>query len=61
MSADLRAVYTILLIDFSYAVNNCSCFMNIGDEPILVLEQQGEKRDVVHDIFYQHFLKEAGL
>ena len=35
--------------------------MNIGDEPMLVFEQQGEKRDVVHDIFYQHFLKEAGL
>lgn len=50
-----------LLTDFSYAVNNCSCFMNIGDEPILVFEQQGEQRDVVHDIFYQHFLKEAGL
>ncbi|MCL7422578.1 MAG: zeta toxin family protein [Methylobacter sp.] len=50
-----------LLADFSYVVNNCSCFMNIGDEPILIFEQQGEQRNVVHDIFYQHLLKEADL
>jgi predicted ABC-type ATPase len=50
-----------LLADFSFAVNNCSCFMNTHDEPTLVFEQQGTRRNVIHDDIYQHFLKESGL
>ncbi|MDP1774866.1 MAG: hypothetical protein Q8L15_21570 [Methylobacter sp.] len=50
-----------LLTDFSFAVNNCSCFMNTHDEPTLVFEQQGTQRNVIHDDIYQHFLKESGL
>lgn len=50
-----------LLANFSYTVNSCSCFMNINDEPTLVFEQQGEQRNIIHDDFYQHLLKEAEL
>ena len=55
-----RSLYN-LFTDFSYAVNDCSCFMNTNDETTLIVEQQGEQRNIVHDNFYQHLLKEAGL
>lgn len=48
-----------LLAEFSYAVDGCLCFINIGDDPILVFEQQDEQRNVIHDAFYQHLLTEA--
>ena len=50
-----------LLVEFSYAVDRCSCFMNTRDQTTLIFEQQGEQRNTIHATFYQHLLKEAGL
>jgi predicted ABC-type ATPase len=50
-----------LLMEFSYAVNRCSCFMNTNDQTTLIFEQQNEQRNVIHDTFYQHLLNEAGI
>lgn len=51
-----------LLLEFSYAVDRCSCFMNTNDQmQTLIFEQQDEQRNVIHDTFYQHLLNEAGL
>ncbi|MDP3528355.1 MAG: hypothetical protein Q8R93_03500 [Methylicorpusculum sp.] len=48
-----------LLHEFSFAVDNCACFMNINTEPTLIFEQQGTQRDIIHDDFYNHLLREA--
>ncbi|MBE0437763.1 MAG: zeta toxin family protein [Methylomicrobium sp.] len=44
-----------LLMEFSYAVNRCSCFMNTNDHTTLIFEQQDEQRNVVHDFFINIF------
>jgi len=33
--------------------------MNDGEKPVLVFEQQGESRDILHNDFYQLLLEEA--
>jgi len=38
-----------------------ACYMNIGDTPDLIFEQQGKRRNVVDEKFYQLILNEAGL
>ncbi len=48
-----------LLNDFSYQVDACTCFMNDGEHPVLVFEQRGDNRDILHENFYQRLLKEA--
>lgn len=48
-----------LLNEFSFAVDNCACFMNINTEPTLIFEQQGTQRDIIHNDFYNHLLSEA--
>jgi predicted ABC-type ATPase len=48
-----------LLNDFSHRVDRCLCFMNDGDTPLLVFEQNGETRDILHDEYYQLLQKEA--
>jgi predicted ABC-type ATPase len=48
-----------LLSDFSHRVDNCTCFMNDGESPVLVFEQRGVERDIVHDNYYQLLLEEA--
>lgn len=48
-----------LLDEFGHRVDRCTCFMNDGDSPVLVFEQQGDGRDVVHEGYYQRLLKEA--
>lgn len=48
-----------LLDDFSHRVDRCTCFMNDGENPVLVFEQCGETRDVVHAGYYQLLLDEA--
>ena len=48
-----------LLDDFSHRVDRCTCFMNDGENPVLVFEQCGETRDVVHSGYYQLMLDEA--
>lgn len=50
-----------LLLDFSYAVDNCQCFMNSGATPEPVFEQQGAQRHILHQAFYQDLLQQAGL
>ena len=50
-----------LFKDFSYAVDTCTCFMNTGNQPELVFEQQGESRKVLNQALFSHLLKEAGL
>jgi predicted ABC-type ATPase len=48
-----------LLNDFSHRVDNCTCFMNDGESPVLVFEQCGDERTIVHDDDYQLLLEEA--
>jgi predicted ABC-type ATPase len=48
-----------LLDDFSHRVDNCTCFMNEGESPVLIFEQRGFERDIVHDDYYQLLLEEA--
>jgi len=48
-----------LLDDFSHRVDSCTCFMNDGESPVLVFEQRGNDRDIVHDDYYQLLLEEA--
>lgn len=50
-----------VLTEFSCAVDRCVCFMNDGENPVLVFEQHGENRDILHDIYYQLILKETAL
>ena len=42
-----------LLHEFSHRVHSCTCFMNEGEAPVLVFEQCGNERDIVHDDDYQ--------
>lgn len=48
-----------LLNDFSHRVDSCTCFMNDGESPVLVFEQCGHDRDVMHDDYYQCLLEEV--
>jgi predicted ABC-type ATPase len=48
-----------LLDDFSHRVDSCICFMNAGESPVLVFEQRGENRDILHENYYQLLLEEA--
>jgi hypothetical protein len=50
---------TLLFNDFSHRVDSCTCFMNDGESPVLVFEQRGDDRDIVHDYYYQLLLEEA--
>lgn len=50
-----------LLTDFSVAADHCVCFMNDSDNPVLVFEQQGEIRDILHDAYFKLLSQEAGL
>lgn len=48
-----------LLDDFSHRVDRCTCFMNDGENPVLVFEQCGADRDIVHADYYQRLIDEA--
>lgn len=48
-----------LLEDFSQRVDRCACFMNDGESPVLVFEQQGDTREILNDDFYSVLLEEA--
>lgn len=48
-----------LLDDFSHRVDVCTCFMNDGESPVLIFEQRGNDRDIVHDDYYQLLIEEA--
>lgn len=42
---------------FSHKVDHYICFMNDGESPILVFEQKGDCRDILHEVYYQQLLK----
>lgn len=46
-----------LLNDFSGRVSRCQCFMNDGEQPLLVFEQSGMEREIVHLEYYKHLLE----
>jgi predicted ABC-type ATPase len=48
-----------LLDEFSICVDSCVCFMNDGENPVLVFEQRGSDRDIIHNDYYQLLLEEA--
>lgn len=48
-----------LLMRYSYAVDECLCFMNSGMEPEPIFEQQGQTRQIIHHEYYQHILEVA--
>jgi hypothetical protein len=45
-----------LLNVFSHKVDHCTCIMNDGESPILVFEQKGGSRDILHEIYYRQLL-----
>lgn len=47
-----------LLNNFSHLVDHCICFMNDGEKPVLVFEQNGEARDILREDYYQSLKKE---
>lgn len=48
-----------LLGEYGQRVDRCTCFMNDGDSPVLVFEQQGEDRTVLHPDYCRWLQKEA--
>jgi len=44
---------------FSAAVDHCICFMNDGNTPVLLFEQDREIRKIIHERSYQQLLKET--
>ena len=62
-AADIQRCFPLslrhLLCDFSPRANRCLCFMNDGERPVLVFEQQGENRDILHDNFYQLLVEQS--
>lgn len=48
-----------LLNVFSQAADRCVCFMNDGENPVLVFEQQGENRDILQEDYYHLMMKEV--
>jgi len=46
-----------LMIEFSGLVDNCLCFMNDSDKPVLVFEQTSKKRKIIHNEYYQVLIK----
>ena len=48
-----------LLSDFSQRVDRCMCFMNDGPSPVLVFEQEGGDRRIIHDAYYRLLMNEA--
>ena len=49
-----------LRLDYSQTADACQCFLN-NTEPVLIFEQQGAKRNILHENLYQQLLNEAGL
>lgn len=49
-----------LLAHFSYQVDRTRCFMNSGETPELIFEQQNDDRVIIHEHYYQLLLQESG-
>ena len=50
-----------LLTEYSSLANTCQCFMNTSKIPVLIFEQTGEKRNIVHHEFYQLLTEKATI
>jgi|GEM_PF-765609 predicted ABC-type ATPase len=50
---------TTFALEYLPQVAGCTCFMNDGASPVLVFEQRGSDREIVHDDYYQLLLEEA--
>lgn len=48
-----------LLHEFGPRVDRCDCFMNDGGVPVLIFEQLGQNRVILHEQHYQLLQKEA--
>lgn len=53
-----RSLVNLLTI-YSSAVDQCRCFMNNSDTPILIFKQQNLDRTIVHDDYFQIILSKA--
>ncbi|TLS68681.1 hypothetical protein FEF65_02985 [Mariprofundus erugo] len=53
-----RSIHNLLFL-FGEAVDRCLCFVNDGEDPVLVFEQIDEKRDILHLDYYHELLNEA--
>ncbi len=54
----LRSLHNFLQ-DYGVLVDRARCFMNTGDLPELVFEQQGKERTIIHESYYQVLLEKA--
>ncbi len=50
-----------LLTEFGAMATHCACFMNDGDKPVLIFEQEGEFRKIYHDGYLELIIREARL
>jgi len=50
-----------LLGEFSSAVDHCVCFINHGERPVLVFEEQNNEREIINQQYYNLILNKAGL
>jgi predicted ABC-type ATPase len=55
-----RSLSNLLLL-FAPLVDQAFCFMNVGSAPILVFQQTGTQREIVHAPYFELLLKEAQL
>jgi len=55
-----RSLYN-LFYEYSHRVDNCFCFLNSEETPVLVFEQRGHECNIAHDNFYQLLIGSAKL
>jgi len=48
-----------LLNEFSYAVDECQCYLNQNESPDIVFEQQGNSRLVINQAYYDLLINEV--
>jgi hypothetical protein len=48
-----------LLTEFSYLAHQTRCFMNDGESPALVFEQQENSREIINEDLFNHLLQRA--
>lgn len=53
-----RSLHNLLCL-FSQVVHRCVCFMNEGENPVLIFEQQGQIRAIMDENYYQKILQGA--
>lgn len=50
-----------LLNDFSPLVDQCQCYFNADEEPVLIFEQQGLQRTVYEQIYLSYYLRRPSM